>query len=378
MGKLLDVFFKKRKNKDILYRNFNFAFCFKLFILMVLAGVFFDNPANSINFSVYPLEEAVRLNLRPPVIILAGMLLGPIWGAVTGGFIDVSSFLIWHNDMNYMFVFTLLTMLRGFIAGYIFNYMFKSFNWKSVIVSIAFPHLLISGILIPSVLYYNYGVPLFNNSQIRIFIQVFTIPLFTVIFYYMLNGMKKSKELKSLHSKLNEMLKVDNLTGLSNRRHFMDFLAKMHSLSQRHSHPLSILMADIDNFKEINDNYGHHQGDQFLQAVSEVLKRKTRNEDLAARMGGDEFIVLLPETNLKEALHIANRIKKCVENIDILSEKESCSISIGAAQLKEDDNIESFLKRVDDALYKAKENGRNRVETLNIDYSQMTKELKLS
>jgi len=190
--------------------------------------------------------------------------------------------------------------------------------------------------------------------------------------------MKKSKELKSLHSKLKAMLKIDDLTGLSNRRHFMDFLNKMHSLSQRHGHSLSILMADIDNFKEINDNYGHHKGDQFLRAVGDILKRKIRNEDLAARMGGDEFVILLPETSLKEALYIAHRIKKCVKNIDILSEKENSSISIGAAQLKEDDDTESFLKRVDDALYQAKEKGRNRVETISIDPSQVTKELEFS
>ncbi len=378
MERLLDLFSKKRKNQDILYRNFNFTFCLKLSILMVLAGIFFDNPANSVNFSVYPLEEAVRLNLRPPVIILAGMILGPIWGAVAGGFIDIFSFLTWHSDMNYMFIFTLLTMLRGFISGYIFNFIFKRFNWKSVITSIAFPHLLISGIIIPTVLYYSYGVPLINNIRIRLIIQIFTIPIFTVIFYYILKGMKKSKELKALHSKLKEMLKIDELTGLSNRRHFMDFLNKMHSLSHRQGHSLSILMADIDNFKEINDNYGHHKGDQFLKAVGDILKSKIRNEDLAARMGGDEFVILLPETSLQEALYIAHRIKKCVKKIDILSEEENSSISIGAAQLKEGDDIESFLKRVDDALYKAKEKGRNRVETLSIDPSQVTKELEFS
>ena len=280
--------------------------------------------------------------------------------------------------MNYMFIFTLLTMLRGFISGYIFNFIFKRFNWKSVVTSIAFPHLLISGIIIPVALYYNYGVPLINNIRIRLIIQIFTIPIFTVIFYYILKGMKKSKELKTLHSKLKEMLKIDDLTGLSNRRHFMDFLNKMHSLSQRHGHSLSSFMADIDNFKEINDNYGHHKGDQFLRAVGDILKRKIRNEDLAARMGGDEFVILLPETSLKEALYIAHRIKKCVKNIDILSEKENSSISIGAAQLKEDDDTESFLKRVDDALYLAKEKGRNRVETISIDPSQVTKELEFS
>ncbi len=374
----VNLFSKNRKNKDILYREFNFSFCLKLFTLMVLAGIFFDNPANSINFSVYPLEEAVRLNLRPPVIILSGMILGPIWGSVTGGFIDIFSFFIWHSDMDYMVIFTLLSMLRGFIAGYIFNYFYTNFNIKSVLKSIAIPHIMISALIIPIVLNYKYQVNFISNVVVRLLIHFFTIPLFTLIFYYILKSLKKSKDLKSLHEKLKSMLKIDDLTGLSNRRHFMDFLNKMFSLSKRHDHSLTLLMADLDNFKNINDNYGHHKGDEFLKAVGEILKRKTRNEDLAARIGGDEFMILLPETNINEAINIADRIKRCVANIDILSDNISNTISIGAAELNRDDDVESFLKRADDSLYKAKENGRDRVETFNIDYIQGSKELELS
>lgn len=134
------------------------------------------------------------------------MLLGPIWGAVLGGLIDISAFFIWHSDLNYIFYFSLLSMLRGFLAGYIYNYIFKNFNWKSVVSSVACPHLLISG---------------------------FLIPLFSIVFYYIFKGMSKSTELKKLHNKLEELAKTDDLTGLSNRRHFMEFLDKMISLSKR-------------------------------------------------------------------------------------------------------------------------------------------------
>lgn len=89
-------------------------------------------------------------------------------------------------------------------------------------------------------------------------------------------------------------------------------------------------------------------------------------------------MILLPETNINEAINIADRIKKCVANIDILSDNISNTISIGAAELNRDDDVESFLKRADDSLYKAKENGRDRVETFNIDYIQGSKELELS
>ena len=378
MNKVIELLQDKRRNTDLLYRDFNFTFCFRLFVLMVLAGVFFDNPANSINFFVYPLEEAVRLNLRPPTIMLGGMILGPLWGATIGGFIDLISFFIWHSDMNYIIGFTLLTMLRGFLAGYIFNYVFNKFKIKSVITSIAVPHLLISAVFIPGLLNYYYNVPFVNNMRIRLIIQFVTIPLFTLVFYYILKGMKKSKELKNLHTRLKELLKVDELTGLSNRRHFMDYLNKMVSLSKRRSQSLSLLMADVDNFKNINDTYGHHMGDEFLKAVGEVLKENTREEDLSARMGGDEFVILLPQTSLKEALNIAERIKESVEGISILSKDNINTLSIGAAVLNNDDNSESLLKKADDSLYKAKEKGRNRVESLQFKDTEQRQELKFS
>ena len=324
MNKVIELLQDKRRNTDLLYRDFNFTFCFRLFILMVLAGIFFDNPANSINFSLYSLKEAVRLNLRPPTIMLGGMILGPLWGAVIGGFIDLISFFIWHSDMDYIIGFTLLTMLRGFLAGYIFNFFFHEFKIKSVITSIAVPHLLISAVFIPGLLNYYYNVPFINNMRIRLIIQLVTIPLFTLVFYYILKGMKKSKELKNLHTRLKELLKVDELTGLSNRRHFMDYLNKMVSLSKRRSQSLSLLMTDVDNFKNINDTYGHHMGDEFLKAVGEVLIENTREEDLAARIGGDEFVILLPQTRLKEALKIA---KLSNDNLFIAKTKSpSCGL----------------------------------------------------
>jgi predicted signal transduction protein with EAL and GGDEF domain len=129
-------------------------------------------------------------------------------------------------------------MLRGFLAGYIFNYIFNKLKIKSVIISIAVTHLLISVVFIPGLLNYHYNVPFINNMQIRLIIQLVAIPLFSLVFYYILKGMKKSKELKNLHTRLKELLKVDELTGLSNCRDFMDYLNEMVSLSKRRSQSL--------------------------------------------------------------------------------------------------------------------------------------------
>lgn len=375
MNYIKKILFNKVNNSDIRYRKFSFSFAIKIAILIVAAGVVFDNPANTINFNIFPLEEAVRVNLRPPLIMLGGIILGPLWGAVIGGVIDIVAFNLWHSDLSYLFILTLSTIFRGFLAGYIYNYIFKNFSIKAIFISLAIPHLLTSGLIIPAVLNYYYNIPLLGNLRIRILVQIITLPVFTLVFYYILNGMKKSKDLRTLHQKLKVMLNKDHLTGISNRKHFMDFLNKMYTMSKRHSQPLTLLMTDLDNFKEINDTYGHFKGDECLRKVAEILTETIRNEDLAARMGGDEFVVLLPQTTLAEAKNIASRIKKSVQTIDI-KETGTVTISIGAAVLRKEDDIDSFLKRADDALYQAKNNGRNRIEWMKAD--SLKQELKFS
>jgi ECF transporter S component (folate family) len=372
MEKLKRIFKNDVINNDIRYRTFDFSFCFKLFILFVLAGVFFDNPANSINFSVFPLEEAVRVNLRPPIIMLGGVILGPIWGLVIGGVVDIISFRLWHFDLNYLFIFTLFTMLRGFLAGYIYNYLFKKFSMEAILTSIGVTHLLVSSVFIPVVLYYTYGVPLINNIQVRLFIQILAIPVYSLAFFYILKGMNKSKKLKNLHKELQVMLKFDDLTGLANRRSFMDYFEQKLSQVKDNSDKLSLLMLDIDNFKDINDTFGHQIGDHVLKEVSNILTENVRRKDLAARLGGDEFLVLLPNTDKDNAEKIAKRIKDDISSLDIFNKDYYTTVSIGAAALNRNDDIESLLKRADDALYKAKDRGRNRIEWMSKDNLSQT------
>ena len=359
-------------NNDIRYREYNFSFCIKLFVLFIAVSVFFDNPANSINFTIFPLSEAVRVNLRPPFIMLGGIILGPIWGALIGGMVDIISFRLWHFDLNYLFILTLVTMFRGFLAGYIYNYKFKKFSMKAIVTAIGITHVLVSLVLIPLVLYYTYGVPLISNIQVRLFVQIIAIPIYSFAFYYILKGLKKSKELKNMHNKLQIMLKYDDLTGLANRRYFMDYFEEKLNEAKENKNNLSLLMLDIDKFKDINDTFGHQRGDHTLKEVSSILTENVRKEDLAARLGGDEFLVLLPNTDQDNAEKIAKRIKEDISSLDIFNKNYYTTVSIGAATLNKRDDIESLLKRADDALYKAKERGRNRVEWIKKDNLSQT------
>ncbi|GAB6137715.1 GGDEF domain-containing protein [Halanaerobaculum tunisiense] len=176
---------------------------------------------------------------------------------------------------------------------------------------------------------------------------------------------KKNKKLNKANKRIENLLRTDELTELSNRRHFMEYFKKMIARSKRYSTSLSLIMCDLDKFKEINDNYGHDIGDKVLKAVGELLKEETREEDMAARVGGEEFSILLTDTSLQNGKVYAERIRKKVSQLDIEEVDRKITLSLGITKLKESDDKESFFKRADEALYKAKNSGRNKVSWLS-------------
>ena len=154
---------------------------------------------------------------------------------------------------------------------------------------------------------------------------------------------------------------TDKLTGVGNRRKFELALAAEISRVHRHGGTLSAIMADVDHFKRVNDDYGHGAGDKVLARLGELLRSQTRVTDIVARFGGEEFFVLLPHTGLAQAAAKAEqlRIALAAEIIDPLP--RPVTSSFGVAELSAGEDGESFLRRVDKALYQAKEAGRNRV-----------------
>jgi diguanylate cyclase (GGDEF)-like protein len=160
--------------------------------------------------------------------------------------------------------------------------------------------------------------------------------------------------------KLEKLSITDALTNIGNREFFNQNIKKEIKRAKRYKTPLSLLMFDLDFFKKVNDTYGHDVGDIVLKEISKEVKSLLRNIDLFCRYGGEEFMVIMPETSLDKAIILAQRIRKSIEKLEIHPVKQ-ITISIGVTELKEDDTIETFIKRVDNALYKSKENGRNRV-----------------
>ena len=157
-----------------------------------------------------------------------------------------------------------------------------------------------------------------------------------------------------------ELSRHDSLTGLANRRAFDDFILENFRLARRHARPLALLMLDIDHFKYYNDTFGHPAGDEALRITARLLSIHARETDLVARIGGEEFAIVLPETDIAGALLLAERIREEVEQS--ASYRRQVTVSIGAAGLTGDvEDTAQFIKDCDTALYRAKEHGRNRV-----------------
>ncbi len=188
--------------------------------------------------------------------------------------------------------------------------------------------------------------------------------------FYAVNELKESnsrlqKEIdsrKAAEEKLKTLSFTDELTGLFNRRHFSDTAEKEISRTCRSAHPLSLLFMDVDHFKKVNDNYGHDSGDAVLKELARILKSATREIDVSCRFGGEEFAVLLPETDTDAALIIAERLRRNIADriISYKGKSLSITVSIGVSGLIKEDNLEQLLKRADQSLYEAKSNGRNR------------------
>ncbi len=165
------------------------------------------------------------------------------------------------------------------------------------------------------------------------------------------------------HDEVFQQATHDPLTGLGNRRYFEDVLERERSRTSRHERPLSLCMIDIDHFKKVNDTWGHASGDEVLQRVARTIREHARNEDTAARVGGEEFTLLLPEADLEEARKICERLRQAVAELPFTFEGQAhaITISLGIAGCRPGDDPQQLFQRADEALYKAKESGRNKV-----------------
>jgi len=176
--------------------------------------------------------------------------------------------------------------------------------------------------------------------------------------------MRADAQIRELNQQLEEMAMSDELTDLANRRYF--FLRGNEEIirSRRYRASLSLIMLDLDKFKTINDTFGHDTGDQALQCVAKTLKAQCREVDIPARLGGEEFGILLPNTQLEEAVNVAERIRRAIEELHCMHEGKTVAMtaSLGVASTKPGMKVlDELFHHADTAMYQAKNAGRNRV-----------------
>lgn len=200
-----------------------------------------------------------------------------------------------------------------------------------------------------------------SDFKIRFFVTL----TFESIFCFVLEAsrLKARNELLNLALTHEHASKTDELTDLSNRRDILNRLSEEFSRYQRSRHHFSIVLIDLDLFKSVNDQYGHSAGDEVLKQFANLIRSVIRQTDVAARWGGEEFLLLLPDTSLISALTLAERLRSEVarDMFNVHGQDLPISVSAGVCSVAQADSIDSMLKQADMQLYSAKEAGRNRI-----------------
>ncbi|MGP2655830.1 sensor domain-containing diguanylate cyclase [Malaciobacter sp. WC5094] len=194
----------------------------------------------------------------------------------------------------------------------------------------------------------------YNTFYANLLVSLLATFIITILIIYSIKGFNK---------KLAYLAHNDSLTDLLNRRSFNNNLNNFHKVVKRNRKPFSLLFFDIDNFKNINDTYGHKIGDEVLKEVSKLLKEELREADLKCRWGGEEFIIGLNDTNINEALKTAEKLRKKIQSNLVLINliKKPVTASFGVTELKTNEDIDTAITRVDTAMYEAKQSGKNKV-----------------
>lgn len=276
--------------------------------------------------------------------------------------------LIWHTLTNTISIYVVPELHNVFLMHYLLVVLFGAFRMHRRGFIIIGSIILISYTLVMWLLHHQHRYEIHLTSEL----------LGAAFFLFMLIGVsiigteisslrwalkRRNSELNTLMKQVKEQAITDDLTGLYNRRHLMDILRRQQALAVRGNYDFSLCFVDLDHFKQINDVYGHKTGDEVLQTFADLAQNSVREVDFVARLGGEEFVLVLVRTPLNGAEHVAERLRQALEKcrLDVLGPDQAVTASIGIAQYKAGESIEETMHRADIAVYAAKNRGRNQV-----------------
>ena len=264
----------------------------------------------------------------------------------------ITIFALWNVYKNRELL-KLLNLFSGMTLTWCGLVIIASFYFADIIIMHLLP------IFIPD----NEAVAVMRTLQLGFNWIVSTIGVSLIVLSIVYFNKVLFPKIMSMEDELKKLASTDSLTQAYNRTKFDEILSKETERARRYDHSLSVVLFDIDHFKKVNDTYGHLAGDQVLKTIVDITRKNIREIDYLIRWGGEEFMIILPETGLDKAEELAERIRQIIE-IHQFNEIGKVTVSFGVAQLRKSDSEKTFIKRSDDALYKAKINGRNRVEVM--------------
>lgn len=251
-------------------------------------------------------------------------------------------------------VYGIAGFMYWFIIPVFLGLAFSARANATIFLSIAIlPNILVPLGVSPAFELIKYNALIWPTCFLGIFITLLLDQLYRRIFLY-----RRQAE---------RLARLDGLTGIANRRYFMEFSAHMIETCRRQRTSVSVIMIDIDHFKAVNDNYGHPAGDKAIRQMSEFLQNNIRKSDFPGRYGGEEFAVILPQTPPDQGFHVADKIRQKFMEISVpANEGDAIRLTIsagvsGVVSVTEEISLEALIKHADDALYLAKRSGRNRV-----------------
>ncbi|MCX6053140.1 MAG: diguanylate cyclase [Campylobacterales bacterium] len=271
------------------------------------------------------------------------------------------------GEIALIFIILILSSVLIFGSGYFFDEKYPieylilfPLIWASVRLKHGINLIFLAVVTILAILGTSSGYSQFSFSGDHklslIMLQIF---IFTVTFSILMLTAQRYQTERILEEK-EQLTLIDSLTGIGNRRFFSETFKKELNKSDRYKHPISLIIFDIDHFKQINDSFGHHSGDIILQEISSLISSHLRSSDFIARWGGEEFTIILPESTLSEAILAAEKLRKSIEEHSFSINKQ-ITCSFGVILCVENESTDDAINRVDAKLYEAKESGRNKV-----------------